>query len=217
MSVVNPTIQNSLVVNDETLDDSGQLAPGDEAVDGDGNPVITAVRLARAPLGTDIRPQGQLWLNTSSGALYWSGGGGVWLQVRDTASLPPHEATHLPDGADAIPWLSVHGSGLFASRPAASAANAGFLYDAQDVQRIYLSTGTVWVEISISASTHEFVFTQGAPATGWVVNHNLGRFPSAVQVRDTGGTVFLAPIQHNSVNQLTVTFGRPTAGTCTLR
>lgn len=45
----------------------------------------------------------------------------------------------------------------------------------------------------------------------WVVNHNLGRYPS-VQVLNFASQVAIAEIQHNSSNQFRVVFVVPTAG-----
>ena len=50
-----------------------------------------------------------------------------------------------------------------------------------------------------------------AAASSWVVNHNLGREPSA-QVLTLGGVEMLADVQHTSLNQLVVYFSQPQAG-----
>jgi hypothetical protein len=58
-------------------------------------------------------------------------------------------------------------------------------------------------------SGHTFV--QSPASALWTVNHNLGYNP-IVEVSDSGGTVVWANIVHTSVNQFTVTFDTPTAG-----
>lgn len=51
-----------------------------------------------------------------------------------------------------------------------------------------------------------------AAATQWVVNHNLGRTPTAVHVRTLGGVCVDAEIHHVSPNQTHVRFAAPFAG-----
>lgn len=46
----------------------------------------------------------------------------------------------------------------------------------------------------------------------WVINHNLGYEPGGVFVTDSGGTEWLGEIEHNSVNQLTITFASAFGG-----
>lgn len=207
-------LDRTILVNDETNDSQGQLSPGEEALDGDSNAVLTVVRSTALPTAANVRPYGQIWIQTTSQRMFWSRGGGLWYEFRDTTAVPAHQATHRADGADALPWTTIHGSGTLAARPTAAASNAGYLYDATDTQQLFRSTGSAWVELGVSAAAKHFVHTQSAPATGWVVNHNLGRYPSGVAVTDTAGTSILAPWQNISVNQLVVTFGRPATGYC---
>ena len=49
-----------------------------------------------------------------------------------------------------------------------------------------------------------FVFTQGAPALVWTVQHNLAKFPS-VSVVDTGNTTVLSQIDYIDNNNITIT------------
>jgi len=60
-----------------------------------------------------------------------------------------------------------------------------------------------------AGATH--IFTQGSPATQWVILHNLGWFPS-VTVVDTGGTVIQPDVHYDSDDQVTLTFGSITTG-----
>lgn len=41
-------------------------------------------------------------------------------------------------------FTEIHARGLLSARPAASAANAGLLYDAIDIGQVFISTGTTW-------------------------------------------------------------------------
>lgn len=56
-------------------------------------------------------------------------------------------------------------------------------------------------------------YTQSTALDVWTVNHNLGHWPTAVSVRSPGGVEVEAQVTHNSINQLTVSFAGPYAGT----
>lgn len=63
-----------------------------------------------------------------------------------------------------------------------------------------------------SGAQSRYEHIQVSPLADWVINHNLGYFPSAVTVLSPGGVEVNAAVSHNSVNQLTVSFGVPYAG-----
>lgn len=54
--------------------------------------------------------------------------------------------------------------------------------------------------------------TQSAASASWTVNHNLGRWPSAVSVLSAGSVEVEADVIHVSINQLIVNFAAPFAG-----
>lgn len=56
-----------------------------------------------------------------------------------------------------------------------------------------------------------FVFTQGIPASTWVIVHNLNKQPS-ITVVDTGDSVVIPTVHYDNPNQITVTFGSATTG-----
>lgn len=59
-----------------------------------------------------------------------------------------------------------------------------------------------------------FDFTQSAPAGSWIINHNLGYYPSvSVQI---GGASGIVDITYGSVNQVTLTFATMQSGTAHL-
>lgn len=58
-------------------------------------------------------------------------------------------------------------------------------------------------------------YHQVIPASVWVINHNLGVFPSVVVV-DSANSVVEGDILHNSPNQVTLTFVGAFAGTAYL-
>jgi hypothetical protein len=56
-------------------------------------------------------------------------------------------------------------------------------------------------------------FTQAfSSATSVTVDHNLGKFP-AVSVFDTAGDEIIGDVDHETINQLIITFGVATSGT----
>ena len=54
--------------------------------------------------------------------------------------------------------------------------------------------------------------SQPTPASTWVVNHNLGRKPPAIQLLTTGGVVFDGSIVHVNDNQFQVLLDSPATG-----
>ena len=55
-------------------------------------------------------------------------------------------------------------------------------------------------------------FEQSAPATVWVVLHELDKYPS-VTVIDSDGELTLCEIEYTNENTVTLRFSEPTAGT----
>ena len=60
-------------------------------------------------------------------------------------------------------------------------------------------------------SDKNYVYTQGAPSTTWVVNHNLGK-RVAVNVTNLSGVEIGGEVIWNSDNQVTINFNQPVAG-----
>ena len=56
-----------------------------------------------------------------------------------------------------------------------------------------------------------FVFNQMSASQTWVINHNLGRFPS-VTVVDSSGTRVYGQEQYIDSNNVTITFTSPFSG-----
>lgn len=71
--------------------------------------------------------------------------------------------------------------------------------------------------LSPATGSNSYTHIQTAPAANWIVVHNLNRYPSAVAVIDSGGTVCMGAIVHNSLNQLTISFGAPFSGRAEVR
>lgn len=66
------------------------------------------------------------------------------------------------------------------------------------------------------AETTPFIHEQGSADTLWIINHNKG-FRPYVEVLSPGGQVLDAGVQHNSVNQVQISFNQPTLGSAILR
>jgi len=64
---------------------------------------------------------------------------------------------------------------------------------------------------SILCNTCSYIHTQDVPLTTWIINHNLGSFPS-VTVVDSLNHVVVGDISYNNSNMLTITFSIPFAG-----
>ena len=58
---------------------------------------------------------------------------------------------------------------------------------------------------NIFTATANFVFTQGTPASQWVVNHDLGK-KCSVTVVNSANEVVIGQITYNSDNQVTLDF-----------
>jgi hypothetical protein len=71
---------------------------------------------------------------------------------------------------------------------------------------------TAWTSLAFQSGSPTYVHAQGAAATTWTVNHNLGFNPS-VSLRTTGGVEFDAQVVHTSVNQTVITLKTALAGT----
>lgn len=65
--------------------------------------------------------------------------------------------------------------------------------------------------IGATAGLAAYVYSQSVPATTWVINHNLGRYPS-VELFNSGMQEIDAEIVHPSTNQTLVTLNPATAG-----
>lgn len=62
------------------------------------------------------------------------------------------------------------------------------------------------------ATASSYVHSQAVPASEWIVNHNLGRYPS-VAVYNSGLVQVLAIVSHVSENQTRITVNPPLSGT----
>jgi hypothetical protein len=56
-----------------------------------------------------------------------------------------------------------------------------------------------------------FVYTQAVPATNWIVNHNLNKFPS-ITIVDSGNTTVEGSITYNNQNTVTLSFSAQFSG-----
>ena len=65
--------------------------------------------------------------------------------------------------------------------------------------------GQPTVTNNIFTTDANFVFTQGAAASQWVVDHNLGK-KCSVTVVDSANTVIIGQVTYNSDNRVTLDF-----------
>jgi hypothetical protein len=77
--------------------------------------------------------------------------------------------------------------------------------------------GSSWGPFTLPGGTvPAYLHNQGTPSTTWVVNHALGRHP-VVAVLDSSGREMIAQVDHNSLNQATVTLLVALTGTVECR
>lgn len=87
---------------------------------------------------------------------------------------------------------------------------------AGDVLRLNVA-GDAWEPYSLpSGSVPSYIHNQGAAATVWIVNHGLNRHP-VMDVLDSSGREMMVQIDHNSLNQATVTLLSALTGTVECR
>lgn len=92
-----------------------------------------------------------------------------------------------------------------------------------DTNKMKIGTGTdSWTELPYTGiDSQEIVplvsysHTQGSSATTWSIEHNLGFYPSVTVFMSSGDTVE-GSIEHQDVNNLTITFSVAISGTAYL-
>jgi hypothetical protein len=65
--------------------------------------------------------------------------------------------------------------------------------------------------LSVVTNVQNYVYEQGTPSNEWLINHNLGAYPT-VTIVDTAKTVIIGTIVYNNINQLTVSFNYDISG-----
>lgn len=65
--------------------------------------------------------------------------------------------------------------------------------------------------VSGGAGGSSFVFTQAQASASWIINHNLGRFPSVTLV-DTANDLFFGDVTYVSNDQITISLSAATSG-----
>ena len=84
------------------------------------------------------------------------------------------------------------------------AATAGLV----DGASIYSTNGALRVKGSNPTTVHD----QTASSTTWVFAHDLGYYPAVIVMDGTGIELAPTTVQHDSVNQVTVTLGTTNTG-----
>lgn len=94
----------------------------------------------------------------------------------------------------------------------------------ESIQTLFLSSEIVTTVVEVPGvqgppgppgDAFTVVFTQGSPALVWIIEHNLGRYPS-VTVVDTANDQIIGDVSYPDANSAQVTFGAPTAGSAYL-
>ena len=66
-------------------------------------------------------------------------------------------------------------------------------------------------EKAVAKAVDTYIHDQAVPSDTWVVQHNMGKFPS-VTVIDSAGTQYITQVEYNSGNQLTIYMNGATTG-----
>lgn len=64
---------------------------------------------------------------------------------------------------------------------------------------------------AVTSHNHGATFTKDVPATDWIINHNLSRFPS-VTIVDSAGSKIFADVYYLNDDTITISFSAPIAG-----
>lgn len=66
-------------------------------------------------------------------------------------------------------------------------------------------------EISVISQDKFYEHNQISPSLTWIINHNLGKYPS-VTITDSAGTQVIGDVKHESINKVTISFSAQFAG-----
>lgn len=82
----------------------------------------------------------------------------------------------------------------------------------QDVGNVdTASSDKIVSQLAVAKAVDTYIFEQGVSSDTWVIVHNMNKYPS-VTVVDSAGTQFVAQIEYNSRNQLTIHMNGATTG-----
>ena len=75
----------------------------------------------------------------------------------------------------------------------------------------HASDDYIVTEKAVARAVDTYVHDQALSSDTWVIEHNLGRYPSVVVV-DSAGTQFIVQVEYNSKNKITVYMNGATTG-----
>ena len=110
------------------------------------------------------------------------------------------------DGYDSQDWATAYEASIYKATVTGS-SNKTLTLDREDGGTVVAT----WQDNTDST----FTFTQGVSSVTWNIQHNLGKFPS-ITVIDSAGTVVTGQYTYNDINNVTLTFSAPFAGTAYL-
>lgn len=122
-------------------------------------------------------------------------------------TYPTHHALYGKGGLRTVQSLAARDS-----IPAARLEEGCLVYVIDD-DKYYKRSGSGWVEFITGGVVNDkhYVHVQSTPASTWVIEHNLGKFP-AVQLKDDSGNQFTADVNHVSLNRAEVYLLQPEIG-----
>lgn len=70
--------------------------------------------------------------------------------------------------------------------------------------------------VDTSKNSSEFIFYQATPSSEWIINHNLGCYPS-VTVIDSSGRQVEGGVSYETINKIKIEFSGGFSGKAILR
>lgn len=130
------------ISNAKLADMAQATIKGRQASAGTGDPQDLTAAQARTAMGLGTAAEKNIPAtgNASATEVVY----GTDTRLTDPRTPLAHADSHAPGGSGELPWTTAHGRGTTVAKPAASAANAGYLYYDTDLSRLERSNGTTW-------------------------------------------------------------------------
>lgn len=130
----------------------------------------------------------------------WSGPGKTGVKI----------AAHILTNPQALPWKTIIRVYAETEQVYVTYETYGDQVEAEDINNVQdaiITTQTEFDRHKADAGVHSntFVHNQLTPSNTWVINHNLGRYPS-VTIVDSANSVVVGDIAYDSTNVITVRF-----------
>lgn len=130
------------------------------------------------------------------------------IQACDGGDLPENVVT--TDGAQTLTNKTIDADNNNIANLGVDNFNPDVVRDT--VRNVDEATDTnIVTEKAVAKAVGTYIHDQAASSDTWVIEHNLGRYPS-VTVVDSAGTQFIVQVEYNSKNKITVYMNGSTTG-----